>query len=235
MRSGAGRLACGVVGIALAGWLAGVDAVSAAAIRGVVLNAGPAPDRKQIPINIDQYVCGKSRESEDLVLGPNRGIRWAVVSLQTPPPGVRGEPSPAPVQMDQQQCVYIPRVVVVPVGGTVEFLNSDRLLHNLHSLSTENSTFNRTQPKGRTVPVVFKKPEIVRIDCDLHTWMRAWVVVAEHSYYAVTGANGEFVLDNVPAGKYTLKIWQETLGTVTRDVTVGEQDTTGVTVEMGKK
>jgi plastocyanin len=235
MRSGAGRLACGVVGIALAGWLAGVDAVSAAAIRGVVLNAGPAPERKQIPINIDQYVCGKSRESEELIVGPSRGIRWAVVSLQAPPVGARSEPPSKPVQMDQQQCVYIPRVVVVPVGGTVEFLNSDRLLHNLHSLSTENSTFNRTQPKGRTVPVVFKKPEIVRIDCDLHSWMRAWVVVAEHSYYAVTGANGEFVLDNVPPGKYTLKIWQETLGTVTRDVTVGEQDTTGVTVEMGKK
>ena len=235
MRSGAGRLACGVVGIALAGWLAGVDAVSAAAIRGVVLNAGPAPERKQIPINIDQYVCGKSRESEELIVGPSRGIRWAVVSLQAPPAGARSEPPSKPVQMDQQQCVYIPRVVVVPVGGTVEFLNSDRLLHNLHSLSTENSTFNRTQPKGRTVPVVFKKPEIVRIDCDLHTWMRAWVVVAEHSYYAVTGANGEFVLDNVPPGKYTLKIWQETLGTVSREVTVGDKDTTGVTVEMGKK
>ena len=68
MRSGAGRLACGVVGITLAGWLAGVDAVSAAAIRGVVLNAGPAPERKQIPINIDQYVCGKSRESEELIV-----------------------------------------------------------------------------------------------------------------------------------------------------------------------
>jgi len=126
-------------------------------------------------------------------------------------------------------------VVVVPVGGTVEFLNSDRLLHNLHSASSENPTFNRTQPKGRTIPVVFKKPETVRIDCDLHTWMRAWVVVAEHPFYAVTEANGEFVLDNVPPGKYTLKIWQETLGTVTREVTVGDKDTTGVTVEMGKK
>lgn len=235
MRSGAGRVACGVIGMLLGGWWPGVDAVSAAAIRGVVVNAGPPPERKQIPINIDQYVCGKSRESEDLVVGANRGIRWAVVSLQSPPSGPRPESSTKPVQMDQQQCVYIPRVVVVPVGGTVEFLNSDRLLHNLHSASSENPTFNRTQPKGRTIPVVFKKPETVRIDCDLHTWMRAWVVVAEHPFYAVTEANGEFVLDNVPPGKYTLKIWQETLGTVTREVTVGDKDTTGVTVEMGKK
>jgi len=219
----------------LATWWPGAGVVSAAAIRGVVVNAGPAPERKQIPINIDQYVCGKGRESEELVVGANRGIRWAVVSLQTPPAGTRAEPPAKPVQMDQQQCVYIPRVVVVPVGGTVEFLNSDRLLHNLHSASSENPTFNRTQPKGRTIPVVFKKPETVRIDCEPHTWMREGVVVAEHAFYPATGANGEFVLDNVPPGKYTLRIWQETLGAVAREVTVGDSDTTGVTVEMGKK
>ena len=115
MRSGAGRVACGVIGMVLGGWWPGVDAVSAAAIRGIVVNAGPPPERKQIPINIDQYVCGKSRESEDLVVGANRGIRWAVVFLQSPPSGPRPESSTKPVQMDQQQCVYIPRVVVVPV------------------------------------------------------------------------------------------------------------------------
>jgi plastocyanin len=234
MRGGAGRLASGVVVVIVVAWL-GVEAASAAAIRGTILNAGPPPERKQIPINIDQYVCGKSKESEDLIVGANRGIRWAVVSLQSPPPGPRPEATAKPVQMDQQQCVYIPRVVVVPVGGTVEFLNNDRLLHNLHSASTENATFNRTQPKGRTIPMVFKKPEIVRVDCDLHTWMRAWVVVADHPFFAVTGPQGEFVLDNVPPGKYTLKVWHETLGTVTRDVTVGDQDAAGVTVEMGKK
>jgi plastocyanin len=77
--------------------------------------------------------------------------------------------------MDQQGCVYAPRVVIVPVGGTVEFLNSDPLLHNLHSVSAENPTFNRTQPKGRTIPVIFKKAETVRVDCDLHTGCgRGW-------------------------------------------------------------
>ena len=230
----AGRLVW-LAAVTLAGCLLLPGAAPAASIRGVVLNAGPAPDHKQIPINIDQYVCGKSKESDELIVGPNRGIRWAVVSIQAPPTAAKWEPSSKPVQIDQQQCLYVPRVVVVPVGGTVEFLNTDRLLHNLHSVSTENSTFNRTQPKGRTIPVVFKKPETVRVDCDLHTWMRAWVVVAEHPFYAVTGPGGEFVLDNVPAGKYTLKVWQEALGTVTHDVTVGDRDATGVTVEMGKK
>ncbi len=234
MRSPAGRLACSVA-LAVAGCLLLAGPAPAASIKGAVVYAGPAPDKKLIPINIDQYVCGKSREGDELVLGLNRGIRWAVVSLQSLPPGTRWEPSSKPVQMDQQACVYVPRVVTVPVGGTVDFLNSDPLLHNLHSVSTENPTFNRTQPKGRTIPVVFRKAETVRVDCDLHTWMRAWVVVTEHPFYAVTGPTGEFALDNVPVGKYTLKIWQELLGTVTREVTVGDKDTTGVTVEMGKK
>jgi len=234
MRRPSGRL-IGMVALVVAWCPLAVGPAVAGSIKGAVLHAGPPPEKKTVTINIDQYVCGKSRESEDLVLGPNRGVRWAVVSLQTPPPGVRGEAPPGPVQVDQQQCVYVPRVVIVPVGGTVEFLNSDRLLHNLHSVSTENATFNRTQPKGRTVPVAFKKPEIVRIDCDLHTWMRAWVVVAEHPFFAVTGANGEFALDNVPPGKYTLKIWHETLGTVTRDVTVDDKPVTSVVVEIGKK
>lgn len=233
MRSHAGRLARIVV-LAVVGCLLVAEPAPAASIKGAVLYAGPALEKKAIPINIDQYVCGKSHESDELIVGPNRGIRWAVVSIQ-PPPAAKWEPSSKPVQMDQQQCLYVPRVVIVPVGGTVEFLNTDRLLHNLHSVSTENPTFNRTQPKGRTIPMVFKKPETVRIDCDLHTWMRAYVVVAEHAFYAVTGPNGEFALDNVPPGKYTLKVWQEQLGTVTREVTVGDKDTTGVTVEMGKK
>jgi plastocyanin len=232
MKGPAGRLMW-IVAIVLTGCLLFPEDSRAASIRGVVLNAGPAPDRKQTPINIDQYVCGKSHESDDLVVGPNRGIRWAVVSIQ-PPPAAKSEPPSKPVQMDQQQCVYVPRIVIVPVGGTVEFLNNDRLLHNLHSVSTENPTFNRTQPKGRTIPMVFKKPEIVRIDCDLHTWMRAYVVVAEHPFYAVTGPNGEFALENVPPGKYTLKVWQELLGTTSREVTVGDKDLTGVTVEMKK-
>lgn len=137
--------------------------------------------------------------------------------------------------MDQKQCVFIPRVVVVPVGGTVEFLNSDRLLHNLKSVSKENPTFNRAQPHGRTISVVFRNSEILRVDCDLHSWMRGWVVVADHPFYAITNDRGEFILDNVPPGKYTLQVWQESLRTVTTDVTVGDKGTTTLTVGMTKK
>jgi plastocyanin len=205
-------------------------------IRGTVKFSGGASAQRKVPVTIDQYVCGKEKDAEELVLSPEKGIRNAVVSLQNPPSGskLNGSQAPATV-MDQKQCVFVPRVVIVPVGGSVQFLNSDRLLHNVKSLSKENPPFNRAQPHARTITMVFKKPEILRVDCDLHSWMHGWVIVVEHPFYAVTNDRGEFVLDGVPSGKYTLQVWQESLGTVTTEVAVGETGTVPVTVEMIKK
>ena len=131
--------------------------------------------------------------------------------------------------------MFAPRVVIVPAGGKVDFLNSDRLLHNLHAAPTANAAFNRTQPKGRTITISFSHPEIIRVTCDLHSWMRSWVVVADHPFYALTNSAGEFELRGLPAGRYTLKVWQELLGTVSRDVVVGDQDPIAVTVEMSAR
>jgi plastocyanin len=207
------------------------DSALAAAIRGSVVVAGaPQPPRK-LPVTIDQYVCGKEKDAEDLVVGPQGGVRNAVAWLTNPPARGKWENPEAKVEMDQRGCVFVPRVVIVPAGGTVEFLNSDRLLHNLHSVAKDNPPFNRTQPKGRAIPVAFPRPEIIRVNCDLHSWMRAWVVVADHPYYALSNEAGEFTLPSVPPSTYTLSIWHETLGITTREVTVGPQDAR-VTVEL---
>ena len=215
----------------LAAIVGSVFPAHAETIRGVVTFAGPV-ENKKLPVTIDQYVCGKEKDAEDLVVGRERGVRNAVVWLQSPPPGAnRRDGPPAKVELDQRGCVFVPRVVIVPAGGTVEFLNSDRLLHNLHSVARENPSFNRTQPRGRTIPITFPRPEIIRVNCDLHSWMRAWVVVADHPFYALTNEAGEFTLADVPPGKYTLQIWQETLGTTTREVVVSGQETR-VAVEL---
>jgi plastocyanin len=208
---------------------------AAGTIKGTIRLAGGAVEVKKLNVTVDQGVCGTIKDAEDLVVSADMGIRNVVVSLLTPPPNARWSAAP-PVQTDQKQCVFVPRVVVVPAGGTVEFLNSDRLLHNLHSASTDNPIFNRTQPKGRTIPIAFRRPETIRIDCDLHPWMRAWVVVAEHPFYAVTNDRGEFTLENVPPSTYTLQVWHESLGVVKKDVAVSDGDgVTMVTVEMVRK
>src|SRR4029453_2090392 len=137
-------------------------------IQGMVRFTGAAFEQKKLPVTVDQSVCGKEKDAEDIVLSPEQGIRNVVVSLQPPPPSATWPVALPRVQMDQQQCVFAPRVVVVPVGGQEKFLNTDRLLHNLHSASTGNPTFNRTQPRGRTIPIVFKQPKIIRADSHLH-------------------------------------------------------------------
>ncbi len=225
----------GAVLLCLAVWCAIPGApVWGGTIKGVVRSATAVAEHKMLPVTIDQYVCGDSKVAEDLVLSPDKGVRNAVVSIQNPPPGVKWNAPLASVQMDQKQCSFVPRVVVVPVGGTVEFLNSDRLLHNVHSVSKDNPIFNRAQPGARTIPIVFRKPEIVRVDCDLHSWMRGWVVVAEHPFYAVTNDRGEFAFNDLSPGKYILRVWHETLGTATADAILGDQGTAVVTVEMRK-
>ena len=207
-----------------------VPPAEAANIRGAVVMKGTAAPKK-LPVTIDQYVCGSEKTADDLLVNAKGGVKNAVVWLKTAPPGAAWPSSPTKVEMDQQACVFVPRIVLVPAGGTVEFLNSDRLLHNLHSASKDNATFNRTQPRGRVISVTFSKPEIVQVNCDLHSWMRAWVVVAEHPFYTLSNDAGEFVLADVPPGRYVVQTWHEVLGMTSQEVTVGAEDAR-LTVEL---
>lgn len=204
----------------------------AGVIKGKVVLAGAAPAPRKIDVTIDQYVCGTEKDAADLLLSPRKDIGNAVVWLENPPAGAAWPARARKVEMDQKACVYVPRIVLVPAGGTVDFLNSDRLLHNIHAEPKDNVSFNRTQPKNRTISVTFGKPEIIKITCDLHAWMEAWVVVAAHPFYAVTGADGQFEFDNLPPGNYRLKVWQERLGMTSAQVTVDAGQPALVTVEM---
>jgi plastocyanin len=225
------RVTTGLTALLL--WLLCAPGVSlGGAIKGKVVLAVAAPEPKKLSVTIDQYVCGTEKNAEDLMVSPQKEIRNAVVWLENPPANAAWPAPTGAVQMDQKECMFIPRVVVVPAGGTVAFLNSDRLLHNLRATPKQNDSFNRTQPKGRAIPISFAKPEFIPIKCDLHSWMVAWVVVAAHPFYAVTRADGQFAFDNLPPGHYQLQVWQERLGTLSTSVTVGEQGATGITVEM---
>lgn len=112
-------------------------------------------------------------------------------------------------------------MVLVPVGAELEIRNSDGILHNVRTASTRNAPVNRAQPKVRkAMPQRFAEPERVEVRCDVHPWMRGWVVVQDHPYYAVSDAQGGFSLTGVPPGDYELHLWHETLGEHVQPVTI---------------
>ena len=105
----------------VAAWCVIADPSRGETIKGAVRYMGAPLERKKVAVTIDQYICGKEKEPEDLMLSSNNGIRNAVVWLQNLPPGAKRDWNLPPAKMDQKQCSFIPRVVLVPVGGTVEF------------------------------------------------------------------------------------------------------------------
>jgi plastocyanin len=126
-----------------------------------------------------------------------------------------------PVVIDQNGCVYSPRVVGVRVGQTLQVRNSDDGLHNVHGIAGDRDAFNVSQPmKGMVNTFRPQESGILRLKCDVHTWMVAFVGVVNHPFFAVTGKDGAFVLQNVPEGSYELRAWHERFGTATSKVRV---------------
>jgi hypothetical protein len=137
------------------------------------------------------------------------------------PAGPYPEPAAA-ATIDQDGCLYTPRVVGVMVGQDLVISNSDPVLHNIKAVPTENRGFNISQPReGMTSTRSFNTPEImVPLECNVHGWMNAYVGVVEHPYFAVTGADGTFSIGGLPAGTYQVEAWHETLGTRSGEATV---------------
>ena len=135
-----------------------------------------------------------------------------------------------PVVIDQRDCVFAPRVVGARVGQSVQVMNSDPLLHNLHSYSTTTNSFNIGQPMEGMVYEVHLEAEegMLRIGCDLHRWMTEYIGVVEHPYFAVSDRGGTFTIEGVPPGTHTIQAWHENYGLVTQTVTVEAGATTDI-------
>jgi hypothetical protein len=145
------------------------------------------------------------------------------------PPGEYPPPS-QPVTLDQRDCEFRPRVFGVQPGQPVMLVNSDPFLHNVHTLQD----FNVPMPRqGMQTSRVFNHPGVMAVvACDVHGWMRAWAGVVPHPFFAVTAPDGIFEITGLPAGHYTVEVWQERLGRTTREVTLTEGERAALDVEM---
>ncbi|HXO22116.1 MAG TPA: carboxypeptidase regulatory-like domain-containing protein [Thermoanaerobaculia bacterium] len=192
-------------------------------VSGKATYNGPDPDTA-IAMNADPVCAGLHKEPVDtskvVVKGGNLANVFVYVKT-----GLEGKSFPVPTEkamIDQQGCLYHPRIQGVRVGQTLVIRNSDPTLHNIHALPVKNQEFNQGQPfQKMEFEKKFDKPEVmVHFKCDVHPWMTAYMGVLDHPFFAVTNEDGTFTIPKLPAGKYTLEAWHEYLGTVDQDVTV---------------
>ena len=203
-------------------------------ISGVVKFKGAAPAPKKLDINKDKEVCAKTAKNDPTLFVSGGNLVNAVVSIADIKKGKKMEPQK--VTLDQNGCEYHPHVLAFVAGSSVEILNPDGILHNVHSYSKANSPFNVAQPKfKKSLTVKLDKPEVVSVKCDVHGWMSGWFFVADNPYFGVTDNSGSFKLTDVPPGTYTLEVWHETLGKQSQKVTVKPKEAVKITFEIAKK
>jgi plastocyanin len=205
----------------------------AGSISGVVTVTGPVPKLQPRPVDKDKSACGHGDKPPlALVLGPDKGIANAVVVLKGVAAGKKFAPA-APV-LDQKNCDYVPYVQVVAAGAKVAILNSDPVSHNVRASDASGaSLFNLGMPlQGQRTEQTLEAPGPVKIKCDVHPWMFAWIWVADSPYAVLTGKDGRFTLADVPPGTYVLSVWHELFGTKESPVTVPPQGTATVNVAL---
>lgn len=183
-------------------------------VVGTVQLRGPPPTTAPAVVTKDGPVCGTSQPDESIAVQAGRVAQAVVV--------VKGAPRPPPTRatLDQRQCRFVPHVQAVPVGSTLDVANGDPILHSVRGWADRRTRFDLAlATRGDRAEARLDRPGVIQVRCDVHDWMRAYVVVAEGPS-AVTGGDGTFAIRGVPPGSYTVQLWHERLGERSAQVTV---------------
>jgi plastocyanin len=211
-----------------------VVSADAATVAGAIKLEGVAPKMATIQMGADPYCQSQHKDpvqDEEVVVGPAGELANVFVYIKNPPAGNYPAPA-APHMLDQQGCKYTPHVSGIQVGQKLDIRNDDDTLHNVHALPAVNSQFNEGQPvKGMVATKTLDKPEMTpfKIKCDVHGWMKSYMAVMPHPFYAVSAMNGQFTIPNLPPGTYTLVAWHEKYGQQEQSITVGPKESKQVT------
>jgi len=211
-----------------------VDPSTAGSVSGKILFTGKKPPKKKIDVDEDRQCAAMHKAGlydQSVVVNPNGTLANAFIYVKTGLEGKTFEPPTTPVTIDQKGCWFEPRVIGIQTGQPLNVTNSDPVTHNIHPMAQVNRAWNQSQdPGSEPLKRKFMAREImIRVKCNIHSWMRAWIGVVEHPYFAVTGTDGSFELKNLPPGDYTVEAWHEQYGTQEVKVSVrpgGKQEAT---------
>lgn len=203
-----------------------VDSATSGTITGVVSFTGAAPKLKPLDMTQDPGCPSSPQPSEAVVLSGNKLANVFVYVKEGLPAGTFAVPT-EPVTLDQKGCRYNPHVLGIMVGQPLKITNTDSANHNIHDMPNSNQPFNESQtPTDKPITKTFSKPEVmIPVQCNQHPWMRAYIGVLTHPYFAVSATDGTFAIKNLPPGDYTLAAVHEKFGEQTMKVTVGPKAT----------
>jgi Carboxypeptidase regulatory-like domain len=208
-------------------------ALNAATITGEVRFTGEPPKLIPVKISKDQDYCGETLPNESYFIDSSRGIGNVVVYVESAP-SVPADPKKLNV-IENNGCRYSPRIAAMQKGERLLIKNNDPKLHIPHSYLHDKTVFMLSLPfKNTALEATHKIREagILKLVCDTHAWMLAFMHVFDHPYFAVTDNQGRFTLPNLPPGSYTLKAWHEEAGMVSQQITVADGDRVHVLFEL---
>jgi plastocyanin len=205
-------------------------------IEGVVLYKAPPPAPEKIAIVKDQETCKTHPVERPLIeVNDKHQVRNAVVFLNIKA-GKAPERKDDKSTIDQKGCEFTPHVQVVQLNQPVEIVNSDPVAHNIQATQSLRTLFNHLQPQqGMKQEEKFTQPGLVSLQCQAHTWMKAFRYVLPHPYHAVTGEDGSFKISDIPPGEYELHVWQEHVGEQMQKVKVEAGKPTKIEFELAPK
>ena len=202
-----------------------VDASTAGSISGSVNYAGEPGKRARIRMTADPN-CASQHSSpvyaQNLEINENDTLQYAFVFVKAGVEDYKFEPPAEAVQLDQRGCLYTPHVLGIQAGQELKVVNSDGTTHNINPSPANNRDWNVSQASNSN-PIVrrFARPEImIPVKCNVHPWMKAYIGVVAHPYFAVTGSDGSYSLEGLPPGDYTVEVWHEKLGAQEQKITV---------------
>jgi plastocyanin len=201
---------------------AGPGTLGKGVIAGSVTFTGKAPEMR--PLSTPDPFCARQPiKEEEVMVGPGAGLKNVIVRVVKGASGTYDAPATAAI-VDQTGCMYRPRVQVVMAGQSIQIRNSDQTLHNVHTYRGASTLFNQAQIPGMAplTKTLSEGGQIIKFKCDVHPWMTGYVAVASNPFFAVSGDDGSFTIEKLPAGTYTVEAWHERLGTRTAEVAVTE-------------